>query len=147
MERNEVLNNLTDGERAYAEKVDALLNDEKNRDRLASIRTIGEAIDFFEENGIRFTDAQKEDIRKKAGELEAASASRELTPDDLEAAAGGWSWKYAAAGGGVGALMGALGGAVVGIGIASGPVGWCALAGAAVTAAACGGLLGAVKDD
>lgn len=131
MDRNEELNRLTPEQRACAEKVDALLGDEKNRERLLTMKTADEAIAFFEENGITCTDEQKEEIRKKAGEMAAAAKKQELSPDELQAASGGWSWKGFAGG----SILGGGAGAAVALGViaASNPIGWAALA---VTAAA-----------
>lgn len=82
-----MLGKLTPGERACAEKVDVLLGDEKNREKIQSIRTVDEAIVFMEENGFAYTDEQKEEIRKRAGELASLAKTRELTPEDLASAA------------------------------------------------------------
>lgn len=63
--------------------------------------------------------------------------TRELNMDEMELVNGGWSWKNffagAITGGGVGATL--VGGIAL---VASGPVGWCFLGGAAVGAAAVG---------
>jgi hypothetical protein len=67
---------------------------------------------------------------------------RELNFEEMEQVNGGWNWENF----GLGALVGgAMGGVIVGTAalVASGPVGWCILGGAAVGAAAmgtCGGL-------
>ena len=67
----------------------------------------------------------------------------ELNMDEMEIVNGGWSWE----GFGLGALTGAgYGGLIVGsiALVASGPIGWCALGGAAVGAAVVG-TVGAIQ--
>ena len=62
----------------------------------------------------------------------------ELNLNELEAVNGGWDWDSFFCAGGAGAICGALAGGT--LGICLGPVGWCALAGAAVV----GGVPGTV---
>ncbi len=101
-----------------------------------------EAIAFVEDNGFTFTEAQKEEIRKKTAGLATSAKKQELTPDDLEAAAGGWDWTNFFAVGGTGGVVGAILGAAAVVALASNPVGWVVAAGAAGGAVATGGLLG-----
>ena len=71
---------------------------------------------------------------------------KELNMDEMEMANGGWSWASAACGGVFGGLVGTgLGMAITGLAVASGPVGWVMLAGAAAGAATVGGCTGALK--
>ena len=72
---------------------------------------------------------ERGEIRKLAAEMEAASASRDLTPEDMAAVAGGWDSMGAGAGAWIGGMIGGIAGTVVGI--ISGPIGWCILGGTA----------------
>jgi len=68
----------------------------------------------------------------------------ELNLDEMEMVNGGWNWKNFFETAGVGGTIGALCGTVVGI--ATGPVGWCALGGALILGGTCGAIAGA-KDE
>lgn len=114
--------------------MDALLGDEKNREKIQSTRTVDEAIVFMEENGFAYTDEQKEEIRKRAGELASLAKTRELTPEDLASAAGGRGIEDPVHRWGISATFSApmiLAGVGVGL-FAATPVGWVVAAGIAV---------------
>ena len=48
MDRNEMLSKMTTEQKACAEKIEALLADEKNRERILAIQNADDAIAFFE---------------------------------------------------------------------------------------------------
>ena len=141
MDRNEMLSNLTDEQKAAVEKIEAILRDEKNQEKIASISEIDEIIAFFEENGIPYTDGQKEEIRKAAAELSASVSDGELTEDELASVAGGWNWDSFIGGGIGGAIVGGLIGTIA---MVSYPVGWVVAAGAGVGVLVGGGTIGTI---
>ena len=69
---------------------------------------------------------------------------KELNLNEMEMVNGGWNWKNCLETGGVSGIIGGLCGTVVGI--ATGPVGWCALGGALILGGTCGAIAGAKED-
>ena len=140
MNDKEMRNMLTDEERAHVEKLEAIFADEKNQEKMKTITDIDEIMAFYEENGFSYTEEQKEEVRRVVAEISARSGDVELTEDELEDVAGGWSWKkfkksvYGAVGGGVTGLI--LGGAIGAL-VLSSPAGW--IAGAGIVVGAVGG--------
>ena len=61
----------TEDLKAAAEKIEAILRDEKNQDKIKSLTDIEDIIAFFEENGVSYTDELKDEIRKAAADLSA----------------------------------------------------------------------------
>ena len=139
MDREQLLSELTEEQRAYVEKTEALFADEKNQERLKAMTSPDEVFAFFEENGISFTEEQKQETLALAEEMKETFGD-ELSEEDLAAVAGGWSWKkfkksvYGAVGGGVTGLI--LGGAIGAL-VLSNPAGW--IAGAGIVVGAVGG--------
>ena len=132
------MENLTEEQKAELEKLKKLFEKKEVQDRLASMKTPDEVIALYEENGWKFTEEQKDQIRsfaeKKAQEFE----GRELTDDELESAAGGWSWSNF----GFGEVAGAILGAGLVVMSLSNPAGWAVIAGAAVGGNILGPVLG-----
>ena len=136
MDRNEFLNSLTDEQRERAEKLEALLSDEKNLERIKAMTSMDEAFAFYEENGISLTDEQKEEIRKFSEEMAKKHADGELSEEELEAVAGGWSWFSFGTGAVFSGILGAVGYAFA----LTNPVGW--VVGTIAAAAVVGSYLG-----
>lgn len=121
MNDKEMRNMLTDEERAHVEKLEAIFADEKNQEKMKTITDIDEIMAFYEENGFSYTEEQKEEVRRVVAEISARSGDVELTEDELEDVAGGWSWKSFFGGVGGGTMVGSIAGLCL---AASNPVGW-----------------------
>lgn len=145
MEKTYDVNELTAGQTARVEKVRDLLADEQNQEKIKAMRTADEVIAFYEENGFKYSDDEKQKIREVFEELKKKSPEDELTEEELEGIAGGWNWGDFGLGFGAGGTFGAMfaGGAAFLIG--SNPVGW-AIGGALALGAGVGSFFGAEID-
>ena len=133
--------------KAAEEKIETLLRDEKNQDKIKSLTDIEDIMGFFEENGVSYTDELKDEIRKATADLSAEVGDGELTEDALASVAGGWSWDSFFGGASGGAIVGGIIGAIA---ASTNPVGWVIAAGAGVGAlvgaGSLGSLIGAIGD-
>ena len=134
MDREQVLEQLTEEQKERVEKIDALLSDPENQKKLKAMTSVDEVIAFYEENGFSFTEEQKKEIREKSEELAARSTDGELTEEELESVAGGWGWGSFFKFGGFGAVVGAGIGVLAAGFMLSNPVGWGVLIGGAIGA-------------
>ena len=114
MDHNEKMNELTPEQKIYVEKVNALLADPETREKMKAIKTTEESFAFLAENGVTFTEAQQKEIRKKMDEMTAVAKTRELTPEELGLAAGGFDGDNAVKGAEIGGGSGALAGGIIG---------------------------------
>ena len=134
MDKEQVLEQLTEEQRDKVERIDELLADPENQKKISAMTSVDEVIAFYEENGFSFTEEQKKEIREKSEELAARSTDDELTEEELENVAGGWGWgsffKFGGAGGALGACVGVLAAGFM----ASNPIGWGILIGGAIGA-------------
>ena len=145
MDKEQIMEQLTEEQRERIEKLDTILSDPENQKKISAMTSPDEAFAFYEENGFVLTEEQKKMIIEKAEELAERSKDGELTEDELEAVAGGWSWTGFAECGIFGGIMGGLAGFFAAGLIASNPVGWAIGIGALVLgggAAVTGGLIG-----
>ena len=131
----------TEDLKAAAEKIEAILRDEKNQDKIKSLTDIEDIIAFFEENGVSYTDELKDEIRKAAADLSAQVGDGELTEDALASVAGGWSWDSFFGGATGGAIVGGIIGAIA---LSTNPAGWAIAAGIGVGALVGAGSLGSL---
>ena len=118
---------LTEEQKANIEKIDAILADEKNRERIKAMTSDDEVFAFFEENGFSFTEEERQQIKAFAEKAAEKYANVELTEEELEQVAGGWSlgWflKAGLPAGTFGVGTGAFGIFCATVG-ATGPIGW-----------------------
>ncbi len=145
--------NFTEEQKKKIEELSAVFADPANQEKVKNLKSVDEVFDFYEANGYKFSDEEKQKISAFSADMADKCADGELTEEELAAAAGGWSWSGfwsaglggliggAAAGGSLAALAGVTATGLV----AAGPVGWailgCGLAAGGV-AAVVGGLEG-----
>ena len=142
MDKEQVLEHLTEEQRKEIEKLDALLSDPENQKKISAMTSVDEVFSFYEEHGYEFTEDQKKMIREKSEELAARSKEGELTEEELEAVAGGWGWSNFFKGSGWGAIVGgAIGYGFATVIVVGTPVGWAVGIGALVA----GGTLGVLN--
>ena len=142
MDKEQIMEQLTEEQKERIEKLDTLLSDPENRKKIEAMTSPDEAFAFYEENGFVLTEEQKKMIIEKAEELAERSKDGELTEEELEAVAGGWSWLGFSVAGGTGAVLGAVLGGLVSAFVFSNPVGWVIGLGAVVVAGSMGAVGG-----
>ena len=92
MDKEQIMEQLTEEQRDRVERIDELLADPENQERIKGMTSADEIIAFFEENGFSFTEEQKQELRSLSKVVAERCEDGELSEEDLEAIAGGWSW-------------------------------------------------------
>lgn len=106
------MEDLNAEQKAKVEEFKKLFARKDFQEKLNAAKTSDEVLAVFEEFGVKYTDEQKDQIRKYAETEMKAFEDKELSDEELQKISGGGFFDWFSKSGPIGAICGAAGGAV-----------------------------------